>query len=167
MPTRSLELMTPWMHWQDQSGFPPWTLPVVTGRWEKTAFCTADGLFEFNVMPFGLCNAPATFQRLMDLILAGLQWSACLVYLDDIIIMGKSFEEHLGNLGAVLERLQKAGLKLKPDKCAFLQKRVLYLGHIVSDQGITPDGKTAKVTSWPIPKCVTELQAFLGLANYY
>ena len=62
---------------------------------ENTAFCTADGLFEFNVMPFGLCNAPATFQRLMDLILAGLQWSACLVYLDDIIIMGKSLEEHL------------------------------------------------------------------------
>ena len=153
------------------------TLDLASGYWqvgmhpddrEKTAFCTADGLFEFNVMPFGLCNAPATFQRLMDLILAGLQWSACLVYLDDIIIMGKSFEEHLVNLGAVLERLQTAGLKLKPDKCAFLQKRVLYLGHIVSDQGITPDpAKTAKVTSWPIPKCVTELQAFLGLANYY
>ncbi|KAL5488507.1 hypothetical protein EMCRGX_G017449 [Ephydatia muelleri] len=153
------------------------TLDLASGYWqvgmhpddrEKTAFCTADGLFEFNVMPFGLCNAPATFQCLIDLILAGLQWSACLVYLADIIIMGKSFEEHLGNLGAVLERLQKAGLKLKPDKCAFLQKRVLYLGHIVSDQGITPDpGKTAKVTSWPIPNCVIELQAFLGLANYY
>ena len=132
------------------------TLDLASGYWqvemhpddrEMTAFSTADGLFEFNVMPFGLCNAPATFQRLMDLILAGLQWSACLVYLDDIIIMGRSFEEHLSNLGAVLERLQKAGLKLKPDKCAFLQKRVLYLGHIVSDQGITPDpGKTAKVT---------------------
>ena len=80
------------------------TLDLASGYWqvgmhpddrENTAFCTADGLFEFNVMPFGLCNAPATFQRLMDLILAGLQWSACLVYLDDIIIMGKSLEEHL------------------------------------------------------------------------
>ena len=112
-------------------------------------------------MPFGLCNAPSTFQRLKDLNLAGLQWSACLVYLDDIIIVGKSFEEHLVNLGAVLERLQTAG---KPDKFA----TVLYLGHIVSGQSITPDpAKTAKVTSWPIPKCVTELQAFLGLANYY
>ena len=70
---------------------------------EKTAFCTADGLFKFNVMPFGLCIASATFQCLVDLILAGLQWSACLVYLDDIIIMVKSFKEHLVNLGAVLE----------------------------------------------------------------
>ena len=86
-------------------------------------------------MPFGLCNAPATFQRLMDLLLAGLQWSACLIYLDDI------------SVGMI------AGLKLKPGKCAFLQKKVLYLliRHIVSEQGITP-AKTAKVTSWPTPK---------------
>ena len=88
------------------------TLDLASGYWqvgmhpddgEKTAFCTTDGLFEFNIMPFGLCNAPATFQRHMDLILAGLQWSACPVYLDDIIIIGKSFEECLFNLGAVLE----------------------------------------------------------------
>ena len=117
------------------------TLDLASGYWqveicpedkEKTAFCTHDGHFEFNVMPFGLCNAPATFQRLMDVILAGVQWSSCLVYLDDIIIMGRSFEEHLDNLGTVLARLQAAGLTLNPEKCRFFQKKVLYLGHIVS-----------------------------------
>ena len=82
-------------------------------------------------MPFGLCNAPATFQHLMDFVLAGLQWSSCLVYLDDVIIMGRSFEDHFKNLALVLERLQDAGLKLKQEKCAFFWKEVLYLGHIV------------------------------------
>lgn len=65
------------------------------GDKEKTAFCTQDGLFEFNVLPFGLCNGPAAFQRLMDLVLTGLQWSSCLVYLDDVVVVGRSFEEHL------------------------------------------------------------------------
>ena len=103
------------------------TLDLICGYWQvevdekdraKTAFCTPDGLFEFNVMPFGLCNAPATFQRLMDLVLAGLQWSSCLVYLDDVIVIGKTFKEHLSNLHTVLTRLREAGLKLKPKKCA-------------------------------------------------
>ena len=79
-----------------KSGY--WQVEVIPEDHAKTAFCTQEGLFEFNVMPFGLCNAPATFQRLMDSVLAGLQWSSCLVYLDDIIIMGRSFEEHLRNL---------------------------------------------------------------------
>ena len=77
---------------------------------EKTAFKTSEGLFEFTKMPFGLCNAPATFQRLMDLILAGLQWKNCLVYLDDILIIGRTFKEHLDNLGLVFNRLREAGL---------------------------------------------------------
>ena len=76
---------------------------------EKTAFCTKDGLFEFKVMPFGLCNAPATFQRLMDLVLAGMQWSQCLVYLDDIIIPGRSVKEHLRNVASALQRLEMLG----------------------------------------------------------
>ena len=97
------------------------TLDLISGYWqvevnkedrEKTAFCTHEGLFEFKMMHFGLCNAPATFQRLMNLVLAGLQWSSCLVYLDDIIILGRDFEEHLERTRAVLERLRKAGLKL-------------------------------------------------------
>ena len=116
-----------------KSGY--WQVEVDPEHREKTAFCTQEGLFEFNVMPFGLCNAPATFQRLMDSVLAGLQWSACLVYIDDIIIMGKSFEEHLHNLQQVFERIKLAGLKLHPGKCQFLQQQVYFLGHIVSADG--------------------------------
>jgi len=102
------------------------TLELISGYWQvevseqdrqKTAFTTYQGLFEFKVMPFGLCNAPATFQRLMDLLLAGVQWSKCLVYLDD----------HLHNLGVVLGKLRKAGLRLKPSKCALLQESVPFI----------------------------------------
>ena len=135
---------------------------------EKTAFCTPEGLFEFNMMPFGLCNAPATFQWLMDSILAGLHWRSCLVYIDDIVVIGKSFDEHLYNLQQVLERLRQARLKLQPHKCKFLQAQVTYLGHVVSAQGVSPDPeKTSKIKSWPIPQSAQEVQRFLGLANYY
>ena len=104
------------------------TLDLLSGYWqvevspddrEKTAFCTHEGLFEFCVMPFGLCNSPATFQWLMDAVLAGLQWSSCLVYLDDIVIPGSTFQVHLTHLHAVFNRLKEAGLKLKPRKCQF------------------------------------------------
>ena len=94
-----------------------WQVEIEECDREKTAFCTSEGLYEFNVMPFGLCNAPATFQRPMDTVLAGLQWDHCLVYLDDIIIVGRSFEEHLTALRLVLESLEQSGLKLKPTKC--------------------------------------------------
>ena len=120
-----------------RSGY--WQVQVNPEHRDKTAFCTPEGLFEFNVMPFGLCNAPATFQRLMDSVLAGLHWKTCLVYIDDIIVVGKSFDEHLCNLQAVLERLRRAGLKLHPRKCQLLRHKVTYLGHVVSAQGIAPD----------------------------
>ena len=119
-------------------------------------------------MPFGLCNAPATFQRLLDLVLAGLQWSHCLVYIDDVIILGKTFEEQLLHLQQVFDRLRQAGLKLQPKKCHFLWHEVHYLGHIVSKKGIAPDpGKIEKIASWPTPCCVKEVQQFLGIAGYY
>ena len=86
-------------------------------------------------MPFGLCNAPATFQRLMNTILAG-QWESCLVYLDDIIIVGRTFEEHLLNLERVLQCLKLAGLKLQPKKC---KQQVAFLGHLVSGDGVETD----------------------------
>ena len=114
-----------------------WQVEVVPEHRTKTAFCTQEGLFEFNVMPFGLCSASATFQRLMDSVLAGLQWSACLVYIDDIIIMGKTFNDHMRNLQAVFERLRQAGLKLHPGKCQFLQQEVYFLDHVV--YGLLPD----------------------------
>ena len=153
------------------------TLDLASGYWQveleeedraKTAFCTNEGLFEFKVMPFGLCNAPATFQRLMDVVLSGLQWTSCLVYLDDIIVMGRTFEEHLSNLDSVFARIREAGMKIKPAKCVFLREKVQYLGHIVSKDGIEADpDKLRKVQCWPTPRNVREVQQFLGLANYY
>ena len=122
----------------DQNGFT--TLDLLNGYWqveldetdgEKTAFCTTEGLFQFKVMPFGLCNAPATFQRLMELILAGLQWSDCPVYLDDVIALGRTFVEHLRNLQFVLQQIRESGLRLKSSKCYFFQYRVQYLGDII------------------------------------
>ena len=153
------------------------TLDLLSGYWqveveeadcEKTAFCTTEGLFQFKVMPFGLCNGPATFQRLMDLVLAGLQWSQCLVYIDDVIIVGKSFQEHLSNLREVFHRLREAGLKLKPCKYSFFQLSVKYLGHVVSREGVAADpDKIKKVATWPTPNSTKEVQSFLGFASYY
>ena len=153
------------------------TLDLLSGYWqveidendrEKTAFCTTESLFQFRVMPFGLCNALATFQRLMDLVLAGLQWSRCLVYIDDIIVLGHSFSNHLHNLESVFSRLHKSGLKLKPSKCSFLQQRVQYLGHIISRDGVSADpSKVQKVVTWPAPISIREVQRFLGFASYH
>ena len=104
----------------------------------------------------------------MDLVLAGLNWSNCLVYLDDVIILGWSFREHLNNLQAVLACLQETSLKLKPAKCQFFQHKVEFLGHIVSRDGIQADPrKIEKVANWPVPTTMKELQQFLGFANYY
>ncbi|GBM75270.1 Retrovirus-related Pol polyprotein from transposon 297 [Araneus ventricosus] len=119
-------------------------------------------------MPFGLCNAPATFERLMEIVLRGLSSEACLVYLDDIIIVRRTFEEHLNNLRKVFQRLQKANLKLSPKKCRFFQKEVTYLGHIISAEGVKTDpGKIKAVVDWPRPETVHDLRSFLGLCTYY
>ena len=116
-------------------------------------------------MPFGLCNTSATFQRLMNAVPAGLQWTSCLMYIDDIIVVGSTFDLHLCNLQKVFERLKQAGLKLHPQKC---QRQVQFLGHIISQDGISPDPKkTSKVAQWPVPTSAVEVQQFLGLANYY
>ena len=115
-----------------------------------------------------VCNAPATFQRLMDLVLAGLLWQTCLVYLDDVIVLGRSFDDHLKNLQAVFDCLRQAHLKLQPPKCSFAQKTVVHLGHVVSSQGISTDpSKTEKVAAWPTPTNKVQVQQFLGLASYY
>ncbi len=153
------------------------TIDLASGYWqvdmkpedrEKTSFATAYGLFQFRVMPFGLCNAPSTFQRLMETVLTTLHWTTCLVYLDDIIIFSKTVEEHLSRLKEVFERLRQAGLKLKPSKCCLLRKYVHFLGHIVSAKGLEVDPKkTECVSKWPTPRNPKELKQFLGLASYY
>ena len=148
------------------SGF--WQVEVEETSQEKTAFITHHGLFEFEKMPFGLTNAPATFQRLMETVLAGLVRNICYVYLDDILIIGKTFEEHLENIARVLDQLHEAGLKLKPSKCHFLLRQVQYLGHTISDQGISPDAtKIEAVKNIPKPINLRLLRSFLGLASYY
>ena len=134
----------------------------------KTAFITPFGLFEYNRMPFGLCNAPASFSRLMQACLNEQIFQILLVYLDDTLILSQTFEEHLERLQMVLERLRKHGLKLKMDKCNFLKREVTYLGHEVSGSGISPEAqKLAVVQQWPAPQTVKELRTFLGFASYY
>ena len=106
-----------------------WQVRMSEDAREKTTFTTYSGLYEFNVMPFGLCNAPATFQRLMEIVLAGLTRRSCMVYIDDILVFSETFEEHLAHLRQVLDRLRQVGLRLKPKKCDFVKDKVGYLGH--------------------------------------
>ena len=153
------------------------TLDLLSGYWQvevaesdrpKTAFSTTEGHDQFRVMPFGLCNAPATFQRLMDMVLAGLQWKECLVYLDDVIVLCRMFDEHIGNLKSVLQRVRESNLRLKLSKCCFFRDHVTYLGHAISRDGIATDpAKTERVASWPTPTSKQEVQHFLGFAGYY
>ena len=134
----------------------------------KTAFITRRGLFEFNVMPFGLCNAPASFERLMELVFSGLHGQICLIYLDDIIIFGKTFAEMIKNLEIVFERFSQAGLKLKAPKCQLFKKEMDFLGHVINEQGVhTNPQKIECVKIWPVPSNITELRSFLGLCSYY
>ena len=106
---------------------------------EKTAFVTQGGLYEFKVMPFGLVNAPATFERLMERVLRGIVWKECLLYLDDILVFGPDFTSTLERLVRVLDRLGEARLKLKAKKCQLFQEEIPFLRHIVSAGGIGPD----------------------------
>ncbi len=153
------------------------TLDLAAGYWqvgmneesrEKTAFATYSGLYEFDRMPFGLCNAPATFQRLMEVVLAGLTRKSCMVYIDDILIFSKSLEGHFTHLEQVMDRLDRAGLRLKAKKCKFLRRRVEYLGHVISQEGIEASpAKLDAIRSFPIPSDLKGLRSFLGLASYY
>lgn len=143
-------------------------VPVVESDRSKTAFCTPFGLFEWNRMPFGLCNAPSTFQRLMQRIFGDQQCQSLLLYLDDIVVFSSTIEQHLERLSVVLGRLQREGLKVKLSKCAFFQQEVSYLGHVISDKGVSTDpSKIEAVSSWPPPATPSELRSFLGFASYY
>ena len=135
---------------------------------EETAFITHNGLCEFNRFTFGLCNSAATFQRAMTQTLRGLEWDICLVYIDDLIIFSRSFDEYLLHLEQVFKRLHEADVKLKPSKSHFVKSQVEYSGHIVSAEGLRPNpAKISAVKEFPIPKNIKDLRAFLGLSNYY
>jgi hypothetical protein len=114
-------------------------VPLKKGDREKTAFVANNKLYQFLVMTLGLSNAPSTYSRLMDLVLSGLTYRYCLVYLDDTIIYSKSFDEHLEHLEEIFDRFIQAKLKLKPEKCIFAADEVPYLGFLVTTRGIRPD----------------------------
>jgi transposase InsO family protein len=136
---------------------------------ERTAFTVGPlGFYEYNRLPFGLSNSPATYQRAMEGILGDLHLKTCLIYLDDIIIFSKTYEEHVTRLRQVLQRISDAGLKMAPKKCWFFQERVTYVGHCVSKDGLAPDpSKTEVIRDWPTPKTPEEVRRFLGFAGYY
>ncbi len=143
-------------------------VPVLEKDRPKTTFCTPFGLFEFNRMPFGLCNAPSTFQRLMERMFGEQQGNSLLLYLDDIVVFSSSVSQHLERLEVVLGCLECEGLKAKLAKCAFFQKKVQYLGQVISAQGVSTDpGKIEAVSQWRRPTSASELCLFLGFASYY
>ncbi|HEY1644970.1 MAG TPA: reverse transcriptase domain-containing protein, partial [Candidatus Saccharimonadales bacterium] len=145
-----------------------WQIPMHPEDREKTAFSTRHGHWEFVVMPFGLINAPATFQRTMDILLAGLTYIFVLVYLDDIIIFSPTFESHLQHLSAVFARLREGGFSLKASKCHFACKKVKYLGFVVSAEGIRADPAKIEVLKvYPPPRDLKGVRSFLGFAGYY
>ena len=127
---------------------------------------THKGLYQFNRLPFGVASAPAIFQQTMEKILQGLP--GVTVYIDDILVTGRSDKEHLDALEKVLHRLSEYGLRLKRDKCSFMQSSVEYLGYIVDKDGLhaTPS-KVEAIVNAPAPEEVQELRSFLGLVNYY
>ena len=136
---------------------------------ERTVFTVGPLVFyEYCKMPFGLTNSPATYQRLMEECLGDYNMKICIIYLDDIIIFAKDFEEHLERLDLVLTRLKECSLKLSAEKCFFMQKSVHFLGHVVSDCGVETDpDKIEKVKNWPVPKNADELRSFVAFAGYY
>ena len=126
---------------------------------ERMAFTVGPlGFYEYNRMPFGLVNAPATYQRMMEDLFYGLHLDICFIYLDDLIIFSKTFEEHIERLDKVFARIRQEGLKLSPSKCEFMKSRVKYVGHIFSEAGIEPDpSKIEKVKNWPRPSTPEEV----------
>uniref|UniRef100_A0A158P4S6 RNA-directed DNA polymerase n=1 Tax=Tetranychus urticae TaxID=32264 RepID=A0A158P4S6_TETUR len=153
------------------------TLDVKWGYWhiemdpesiEKTAFVTHEGHYEWLVMPFGLKNAPATFQRILQRVLGSLLYNGAINYLDDIIIYSKTFSEHLQLLEKIFTLCKDNNIKLKLSKCDFAQNEVDYLGYIISEEGVRPSKQKVKaVEHFPVPSNVKEVRQFLGLANYY
>ena len=124
----------------------------------KTAFVTKYGLYEFTKMPFGLSTAPQTYECPMELILSGHQWSLCLIYLDYVIVFSHDFKEQIDRIDKVLTQIGGAGLKLKPSKCVFFSPRVPLMGHIMSNDGVSPDpDNIAKIVNWPTPKNVSDV----------
>ena len=149
-----------------KSGY--WQVPLDPETAHKSAFSTHQGHFEFTRMPFGLCNAPFAFQNLMHTVLRKMIFKYCLVYIDDVIVFSKNMDEHIQHLTEIFERFRQAKLKLHPSKCEFGLKKVLYLGHVLSDEGVQMDpNKITKMKDFPRPHSQKSLRQFLGLVGFY
>ena len=145
-----------------------WQNPVDEKSQELLAFISDFGIYTYNVMPYGVKNGPPVFQRNMEVLLSGLTWLCCLVYVDDIVVYSETFEQHIKDLQLVFDRIKKADMFLKLSKCKFVRQELPFLGHIVSKDGVKPDAsKISAVANWPVPTKVKQVQQFLGLAGYY
>src|SRR5258708_856530 len=143
-------------------------VPLAEQDRDKTAFITRKGLYQFRSLPMGLSNSPGTFQRLMNLVMRGLTWISCLVYIDDIVLFANDFEQFTERLQEVFERLRQANLKLKPSKVKLYQPEIGFLGHRISAAGVAVDPeKVEKITHWPVPRNAHEIKQFMGLCGYY
>ena len=148
------------------SGF--WQLSMDEQSKAKTAFLKKDGLFQFLKMPFGLSNSPGTFQRVMNLVLRGLTWKSCLVYIDDNIIYSKNFGEHLIHLAQVFEALTKANLRLSAKKTILASHEVDYLGSRVGRDGLKPRARlVTAVKDFPQPADASGVKRFVHMAGFY
>ena len=145
-----------------------WQIEIAEKDRYTSGFNAQYGLFEHVRLSFGLCNSPATFRIVIQLVLQGLTWVECLSYLDDIIIFGTSFENHVENMRKILERFKQYNLKLKPQNCIFFQTELKFLGQFVSAKGVSINPMNIKaVEAWTIPKTKKELESLIGFANYH
>ncbi|KAH7703146.1 hypothetical protein AAVH_29685, partial [Aphelenchoides avenae] len=134
----------------------------------KTAFSTPLGHYEFNVMPMGMSNSVATFQRFMNRLFDGILNDFAYSYVDDLLVASETFEDHLDHLRQVFERVRYANLKLKAQKCTIAAESIPFLGHILTREGIKMDAdKLTPIRDYPLPKNVKEMLRFLGMASYY
>ena len=142
-----------------------WQIPIKEEHKSKTAIQTSAGqLYEFNRLPFGLCNAPTAFSRLMDNVLFGLSWKICLYHLDDIIVFSRGWQEHLQRLRMVFQRLREANLRLGPKKCTLART---VLGHLVSEERLPDPRLLESIREIQPPTNMTQVRSFLGLVGYY
>ena len=150
-----------------KSGF--WQIKMAPASQQYTAFMVGNlGFYEFTRMPFGLCNAPATFQHLMQNTLGELNLTYCVIYLDNVIVFGRMEEEHLECLRVVFERFRKFNLKFKPSKCSFFQSEIVYLAHHILQRGILPSRENVQaMQEFPMPETYTQVHTFCGLAGHY
>ena len=145
-----------------------WQIPLSEESKAKTAFQTLTRRWQYKCLPMGITNAAPTFQKNMEIMLSGLLWKCCVVYIDDIIIYSNTFEEHLHHLEEVFKRLKMCNVVIKPAKCKLARKETIYLGHIVGNGQLKPDpDNITAIKDCPLPQTIQEVRSFTMLASYY